>query len=151
MEVAKYSRGQGADLKVIHYYALANKLQVLIILFYFRMNMMLASYAIVLETAHWLVWFWNGFVGAAGQEVERAAQCEREAIWPICKSGCKGRKGHLSFHCIVVDLDCKICNWCLTRNLRCNCEHYAGGTRESDIKNLWLVIVYVCLYHTIAV
>ena len=52
MKVAKYSRGQGADLKVIPYCALANKLQVLIILFYFRMNMMLASYAIVLETAH---------------------------------------------------------------------------------------------------
>jgi hypothetical protein len=34
VEVAKYSRGQGADLKVIHYCALANKLQVSIILLY---------------------------------------------------------------------------------------------------------------------
>jgi hypothetical protein len=47
MEVAKYSRGQGADLKVIHYCALANKLRVLIILFSSRMNMFFS-----LETAH---------------------------------------------------------------------------------------------------
>jgi len=45
VKVAKYSRGQGADLKVIHYCALANKLQVLIILLLY---FMLASYATVI-------------------------------------------------------------------------------------------------------